>query len=213
MARRFADRLAAGRVLAPMVAALDLSDPLVLALPRGGVPVAAEVARHLGVGFDVFVSRKIGAPFQPEYGIGALAEGDDPLFDDDVLSRLRLTPNDLQGTVTAERAELARRVDLYRAGRPLPGLAGRDVVLVDDGLATGITARAALRALRRAGPRKLVLAVPVAATETADRLRADAEDVVCAVSAPQLGAVGQFYDDFAATADDEVLRLLKNAGR
>ena len=151
---RFRDRTHAGRSLADLVARLPLDDPVVLALPRGGVPVADEIARRLNVGFDVYVARKIGAPYQPEYGVGAIAEDGEPVFASTAMRRLGLTPDDLAATVRAERAELARRVGLYRGNRELPELADRDVVLVDDRLATGVTARAALTALRERRPRR-----------------------------------------------------------
>jgi predicted phosphoribosyltransferase len=191
---RFLDRQDAGRRLGERVAGLGLDDPVVLALPRGGVPVACEVARALGAPFDVIVARKVGAPGRPELGIGAVAEGDFVVGVPDA-------PEE-----TWE--ELQRRVQLYRDGRPLPDLAGRDVVVVDDGLATGVTAAAALLSVRSHGPRRLVLAVPVGVPETVARL--DAE-VVCLAAPRNFVAVGQWYDDFSQTTDEEVLAFLRPA--
>lgn len=210
--QRFRDRCQAGRALGEQVAALAVPDPVVLALPRGGVPVAAEVAAALDAPFDVLVARKIGLPGRPEFGVGALAEGGEPLFDDAVLSRLGVRRQDLAGEVSREREELARRVARYRAGRALPSLAGRDVVLVDDGLATGVTARAALRALRRGGPARLVLAVPVGAPDSLRLLAKDADEVVCVLQPERFRAVGAWYERFDQTTDEQVLDLLA-AGR
>jgi putative phosphoribosyl transferase len=208
---RFHDRSDAGRVLAGAVSGLDLRDPVVLALPRGGVPVGYEVARALGAPLDVFVARKVGAPRHPEYGIGAIAEGDGVVADRGALSSFGLTPDHWEQLVARERDELARRVQRYRPGGDLPSVAGRDVVLVDDGLATGVTAEAALRSLRALGPRRLVLAVPVCPPDTAQRMRSFADDVVC-ISAPEsFRAVGQWYEDFRQTSDQEVLELLDRA--
>ena len=208
---RFRDRREAGRLIAEAVAPLDLADPIVLALPRGGVPVAYEVARALGAPLDVFVVRKVGAPQQPEYGIGAIAEGDGVVASPAALRMLRLTTDDWDALVARERAELTRRVRRYRGDRELPNLAGRDVVLVDDGLATGVTAEAAVRSLRRMGPRRLVLAAPVCARETAARLGSLADDVVCIAAPAEFRAVGMWYRDFRQTSDDEVLELLDRA--
>lgn len=208
----FADRAQAGRELAERVAALGLHRPVVLGLARGGVPVAAQVARRVGGTLDVLVTRKIGFPPQPELGVGALAEGGEPVFDEDLLARLNLTPDDLADVVAAERAELRRRVAVYRGGRPLPELTGADVVVVDDGLATGGTARAALRAVRAAKPGRLVLAVPVGAPETVESLRAEADDVVVLITPSEFFAVGQWYARFGQLSDDDVLELL-NASR
>ena len=208
---RFRDRAEAGRRLADVVARLDLSAPIVLALPRGGVPVAHEVARALGAPLEVFVARKVGAPGHAELGVGALAEGGGLVVDRPAVLALRISSEAYERTVEAERRELARRVERYRGDRPLPELEGRDVVLVDDGVATGVTAEAALRALRDRGPRSLVLAVPVGAPETAARLRRIADHVVCVQEPRGFRAVGQFYDRFDQTSDDEVLRLLAEA--
>ena len=213
MDRRFVDRQDAGRALAARVVALGLADPVVLALPRGGVPVAAEVARVLRVPLDVLVARKIGLPGQPELGVGAVAEGGPPLLDEAVLSRLGVPTSALEETMVSERVELDRRVARYRGDRPLPPLAGRSVVLVDDGLATGVTARAALRVLRAAEPARLVLAVPVCAPDAAEALGREADDVVCVLSPAGFGAVGAWYRRFDQTSDEEVLALLAAAGR
>ncbi|MFJ8787812.1 phosphoribosyltransferase [Streptomyces sp. NPDC102462] len=186
----------------------ELPNPLVLALPRGGVPVAAEIARALGAPLDVLVARKIGLPGRPETGIGALVGEDPPLFDRRALEMLGLSEDRLVEDVAREREELKRRALLYRGGRLAPGVQGRTVVLVDDGLATGATARAALRHLRRLEPARLILAVPVCAAETATEMRSEADDVVCLQRPWDFRAVGLWYDDFEQVSDEEVVRLL-----
>lgn len=204
----FADRHDAGRRLAGMLEHYDGSGAVVLALPRGGVPVAAEVARALGGRLDVLVARKIGAPGRPELGVGAIAEGGQPILDERTLRLLRLAPSDLETTIAAEREELARRVSRYRGARPLPALEGRTVIVVDDGLATGVTARAALAALREHRPGRLVLAVPVSSPDTAEAMTEHADEVVVLHTARQFVAVGQWYADFGQTSDETVLDLL-----
>jgi putative phosphoribosyl transferase len=203
----FADRDDAGRRLADEVArALPpaAGRPLVLALPRGGVPVAVHVAARTGGEFGIVLARKIGAPGRPEFGVGAIAEDGPPVFDHEILAALGITADDLAGTVAAERAELHRRVRRYRAGRPAPRATGRVVVLVDDGLATGVTARAALRRLRADRPERLVLAVPVCSPTARDALSAEADEVVCLSAPPSFRAVGEWYGDFRQLTDDDV---------
>ncbi|NUR62669.1 MAG: phosphoribosyltransferase [Catenulispora sp.] len=210
---RFQDRIEAGRTLAELLASMDLHDPVVLALPRGGVPVAVQVGARLGAPVDVFVARKIGYPGHEEFGIGAIAEGSDEVLVGEAAERLGLDRWLVAELAPRERLEVQRRVLAYRGGRQLPELTGRDVVLVDDGLATGVTAEAALEALRSRQPRRLVLAVPVCAGDTARRLRDIADDVVCASAQENLGAVGVWYTDFHPVTDQEVVGLLSDASR
>ncbi|MEU4576471.1 MULTISPECIES: phosphoribosyltransferase family protein [Nonomuraea] len=201
----FADRAEAGRLLAER---LEVPEPVVLALPRGGVTVAEPIVRRLGGTLDVLVTRKIGYPPQPELGVGAIAEGGEPVFDGALLARLGLTPGALAEVVEAERRELARRVAAYRGDRPLPELAGREVVVADDGLATGATARAALRAVAAARPARVTLAVPVGAPETVEAMRREADEVVVLIEPPDFRAVGQWYAHFEQLSDADVLDVL-----
>jgi putative phosphoribosyl transferase len=202
----FADRAEAGALLAGRLQ--HIADPVVLALPRGGVPVAVPIWQRLGGELDVLVTRKIGYPPAPELGVGAIAEGGEPVFDLGLLDRLGLTPDSVAGVVRDERRELARRVAVYRGDRPPAELAGREVIVVDDGLATGGTARAALRAVRAAGPRRVTLAVPVGARETCRSMSAEADDVVVLLRPARFRAVGQWYERFDQLSDADVLELL-----
>ncbi|WP_019876696.1 phosphoribosyltransferase [Sporichthya polymorpha] len=206
---RFTDRRDAGRRLAPRVAALNLTDPVVLALPRGGVPVAAPIAAALAAPLEVFVARKVGLPEQPEFGIGAIAEG---LAEPVVYAHApRIRERTWRELTAAARTELERRVARYRGDRALPPLAGAEVVLVDDGLATGVTAEASVRGLRSYGPARVVLAVPVAAPDTAERLAAEVDDLIAILTPRHFEAVGIWYEDYRQTGDDEVLALLAGA--
>jgi len=208
---RFEDRRDAGRQLAERLAAGTWSDPVVFALPRGGVPVAAEVAQRLAAPLEVLVARKIGAPNQPEFGIGAIAEGSVRVLDRHVADRLGLREANIDELVRTEQLELARRVTTYRGARTLPSLTGRDVVLVDDGLATGVTARAGVLALEALAPRRLVLAAPVCAQDTARRLAASGIELVSVHQPDDFRAVGNWYRRFDQTTDEEVLELLAAA--
>jgi len=212
----FPDRQAAGRLLgARLRRDLDRGPgdrpTVVLALPRGGVAVADQVARILDVPLDVLVTRKIGYPRQPELGVGAVAEGSEPVYDDRLLRKLGLRPDDLSGVATRERAELARRVRVYRGGRPPPDVTGAQVVLVDDGLATGVTARAALRGLRAAGAARTVLAVPVAPAASIGEMDSEADEVVVLAAPRDFRSVGEWYTSFEQLTDDDVLALLAQA--
>ena len=206
----FKDRQQAGRLLARALLHLEGQSPLVLALPRGGVPVAAEVASALGAPLDVVVVRKIGAPFHKELGVGALVLLDQPevVWNHPLLKELGLSDAQLRSDVKDQEIEARRRLALYRGNRPPFHLEGRTVILVDDGLATGITAQTALQALRRVHPTHLVLAIPVAPPDTLARLSQEADEIVCLMQPPWFSAVGQFYDDFTQTTDEEVVSLL-----
>jgi putative phosphoribosyl transferase len=170
--------------------------------------VGANVARRLHVPVEVLVTRKIGHPEQPELGLGAIAEGGEPVFDDYMLERVGLRACDLADVVARERDELARRVLVYRGGRPLPDFAGRRVIVVDDGLATGVTARAALRALRAAGAAHTVLAVPVASPPAVAALETETDEVVALVTPRRFRSVGEWYSEFGQLTDTDVLKLL-----
>ncbi|MGW5877158.1 phosphoribosyltransferase family protein [Nocardiopsis terrae] len=209
----FADRSDAGRRLAERVRPHAVNDPLVLALPRGGVPVGAELAQRLAADFDVLMVRKIGLPGHPETGVGAISEDGHVLYDDLALARLHVPRQALSDTVASEHGELDRRRRVYRGDRPAPRIAGRDCVVVDDGVATGGTARAALRMVRQAGPARLVLAVPVAAPETLEALRAEADALVVLSVPDNFRAVGEWYRDFDQLSDGNVVEILSERAR
>ncbi|MEU5799161.1 phosphoribosyltransferase family protein [Streptomyces sp. NPDC047804] len=208
---QFTDRTDAGRRLAVALRHLGRRDPVVLGLPRGGVPVAYEVAQALGAPLDVIVVRKLGVPYHPELGFGAIGEGGVRVISEEIVRRTGVGEKDLVAVERAEAAELVRRAHAYREGRPRLPLEGRAVVVVDDGVATGATARAACQVVRAQGAAYVVLAVPVAPPDAAARLREDADEVVC-LSAPVLfSAVGEWYRDFSQTSDEEVVALLARA--
>ena len=213
MVSRFRNRRDAGRRLAAELRTYaNRSDVIVLALPRGGVPVGYEVATALDVPLDVFVVRKLGLPWHEELAMGALASGGVRILDDDLIRVARVSTEDIERVTAAEQVELERRERRYRGDRPFPDLTGKTVLLVDDGLATGSTMRVAVAALRQEVPRRIVVAVPVAAPATCDAFRDIADDIVCAVTPEPFRAVGLWYDDFSQTTDEEVHELLVQAG-
>ena len=210
MSRRvFSDRREAGRVLADMLYEYrDHADVLVLGLPRGGVPVAWEVAAALHAPLDVFVVRKLGAPRWEELALGALSSGGGVVLNDEVVHSLRISDQQLQQVIDRETAELARREAAYRGERPPVELAGKTVILVDDGIATGASMLAAVQAVRSAGPAHIVVAVPVAPPSAQKQLTGVADDVVCVTVPASFMAVGEYYRDFSQTTDEEVRKLL-----
>lgn len=209
----YRDRREAGRVLGERLAALTgRPDVVVLGLPRGGVPVAWEVARRLGAPLDVFVVRKLGFPGHEELAMGAIASGGVRVLNAEVVA-YGVSRDDIERVTAAEKIELERRERLFRGVRPPIPVAGRTVILVDDGLATGSTMRAAVRALRQQDARRIVVAVPVAAQSTCGEMEEEADEVVCAATPEPFRAVGLWYDDFTQTTDDEVRELLDAAGR
>jgi putative phosphoribosyl transferase len=205
---RFANRRDAGRRLAERLLPLADEDPVIIALPRGGAPVAEEVARALGAPLEVLAVRKLGAPHNPEYGIGAIAEDGTRVFDAEALAMLGIDGGMLESIVARESEELRRRVAAYRGDRAPLDLEGRTVIVVDDGVATGVTDTAALRAIRRRQPHRLILAVPVCAPDSASRLGEEADEVVCLLAPPLLYGVGQWYRDFSQVSDGEVISAL-----
>ena len=184
---------------------------MVFGLPRGGVPVGYEISRALGAPLDVFVSRKLGAPGQPEFGIGAVAAGGVRILNADVVRRLGIPDEYVERITAREVAEVNRRLRFFRGGRPEPEVGGLTVILVDDGLATGVTARAAVEALRLRKPGRLILAAPVCAAQTAELFQSRVDELVCLVAPSDLGAIGLWYKNFDQTTDEEVVQLLEKA--
>lgn len=209
----FTDRIEAGRRLAKALAAYKADRPVVMALPRGGVPVAAEVAAALGAPVDLILVRKIGVPFQPELAMGAVVDGAAPItiHNDDVIKSYGVTAKEFDAVRGRELAEIERRRKLYLRGRPHPDVEGRTVIVVDDGIATGATTRAALQAMRQRKAGTIVLAVPVAPTDTLERLRGECDALVCLESHSFFSAIGAYYADFQQVSDDEVIALLDRA--
>lgn len=206
---RYADRLAAGSALAAALQQFaGRDDVVVLGLPRGGVPVAHEVAKALAAPLDVFVVRKIGMPGHEEFAVGAIASGGTQVLDEDLIRRYQLSEPAIEAVCRRERIELERRERLYREGRPLIAVEGRLVILVDDGLATGSTMRAAIQAVRALRPSRIVVAAPVGAAETCRALARMADAVICPFTPEPFSAVGLWYGDFSPTSDDEVRALL-----
>ena len=213
MAALFPDRRQAGIALAHRLAGLALADPVVLALPRGGVPVAVEVARELRAPLDLLLVRKIGAPMQPELAVAAIVDGaqHDLVIDDETLAWSGATREYVDAEAARQLIEIERRRRLYLGGRAPVEIAGRTAIVVDDGIATGTTVRAALKALRRRRPARLVLAVPVAPREAVAELAPEVDQIVCLATPQWFRAVGAHYDDFTQVEDDEVIALLAGA--
>lgn len=211
MEEKFANRAEAGRELAERLSAYRGRDgAIVLGLPRGGIPVAYEVAQQLGLPLDVFVVRKLGVPGYEELAMGAIASGNVSVLNDDVMRALPDSEAILEMVKFQEKIELERRETSYRQDRPAPDLRDRVVILVDDGLATGATMRAAAAALRKQGVAKIVVAVPVGAPETCREIELEVDEIICVAMPAAFRGVGQFYEDFSQTTDEEVRALLKN---
>jgi putative phosphoribosyl transferase len=207
----FADRVVAGRALGERLAGMKLADPVVLALPRGGVPVGLEVAKALHAPLDLLLVRKIGVPWQPELAVAAVMDGGAPVIvvEPRVQAETGVDREYIEQRAAQELKEIERRRALYLAHRAPEPVAGRTAIVVDDGIATGTTVRAALRGLRQRKPARLVLAVPVAPPETVDALRAEVDDVVCLAQPVPFGAIGYFYLDFHQLTDEEVIELMR----
>lgn len=209
---RFANRAEAGRMLAEALSNyIGRSDILVLALPRGGVPVAYEVAKKLSAPLDLWLVRKLGVPGQEELALGALAGKKILVLNDDIINALNIDQSAIDKVIAREQAELERRNRLYRQGRPAPDVEGKTIIIIDDGLATGATMRAAIASLRQAGAAQVIAAVPVGAKSTCMKIEQEADKLVCLYMPEPFYGVGQWYSDFSQTSDEEVLSLLNRA--
>jgi putative phosphoribosyl transferase len=209
----FKDREDAGRQLAERLLPYRDENPIVLALPRGGVPVGYEISHALEAPLDVFIARKLGAPGRPEFGIGAVAQGGVRVLNERAIEALGIPEEYIEQVAERETEEIERRLRLLRGNSPEPEVRGRTVILVDDGLATGVTARAAIEALRRRAPQHLVLAVPVCAVQTEEALYSEVDELVCLKAPSDLMAIGLWYEDFEQVEDEEVIALLERARR
>lgn len=211
---KFKNRQEAGRILAESLENYhDRNDVIVLALPRGGVPVAYEIAKALNVALDVFIVRKLGAPGHEELAMGALAMGGVTVFNEEVVRDLGVSKHDIDVVIKMEQAELNRREMAYRGKKPFPTLANKTIILVDDGIATGATMRAAVNALKKLKPATIIIAVPVAEASTAEKMAAIVDKLICPLKPHNFYAVGQWYDYFSQTSDEEVSELLDQAIR
>lgn len=208
----FRDRKDAGMYLANQLGKYaHLPDTLVLGLPRGGIVVAYEIARELGLPLDIFLVRKLGVPGYEELAMGAIASGGTRVFNQNVINHIRISPAEIKEAVAREELELKRRDRAYRNNRPQPDIENKTVIIVDDGLATGATMRAAVQALHKMNPHKIVVAVPVASVETCNEFRSEVDEIICGITPAYFNAVGSWYDNFMQTTDEEVVQLLDKA--
>lgn len=207
----FKDRQHAGKLVANLLEKYrDDSNTIIFGLPRGGVVLAYEVAKHLKLPLDIICARKIGAPYNPEFGVGAITESGESFIDEEVIDRLDISPEYLQNEIKKESKEAARRLAIYRKDRPLAQLKDKTVILIDDGIATGATMKAAIKTLQARKTKKIVVAVPVAAPETLEEIRSMVDEVICLAAPVFFQAVGQFYENFSQTTDQEVIQLLEH---
>lgn len=204
----FENRKDAGRILAKSLMSFEGDDVIILALPRGGVSVAYECVKLLDMPMEVVVARKIGAPFNPELGIGAISEGNTVVLDKDTIKTFNITQEELNLIIEKEKKELQRRIKLYRDDNPLPDLHYKTVILIDDGLATGITAEAAIKAILKLQPLKLIFAAPVCAVQNKGKIRSEVDEVICLYSPSDLNSIGQYYRDFTQTTDEDVIKIM-----
>jgi putative phosphoribosyl transferase len=212
-AARFRDREDAGRRLAERLVGYRGENPMIFALPRGGVPVGYEIARSLDAPLDVFIARKLGAPDQPELGIGAVAQDGARVLNERIVREVGVSEEYIERIAAEETEEAQRRLELFRGDRPEPEVRERTAILVDDGIATGVTTQAAIEALRRRNPRRLVLAVPVCAAHTAELIRQEVDELICLEAPSNLMAIGLWYQNFEQTSDEEVIELLERTRR
>jgi len=205
----FIDRKDAGKQLTEKLIPYKSQEPLVIALPRGGVAVGFPIAKEFKIALEMIMVRKIGAPQNPELGIGAIAEGNVLFWDTDMLDIVQIPNHDLVALYEKESAELARRIDSYRRGKQLPLLTNKTIILVDDGLATGVSAHAALLSLKRHHPKKIIFALPVCSGETALSIRQLVDKVICLESSDNMESIGRYYENFEQVTDDTVMTLIK----
>lgn len=209
---KYTDRYQAGQLLAKHLQAYaHHADAIVLALPRGGVPVGYEIAQALGIPLDILIVRKLGVPGHEELAMGAIASGGAIVYNQDIIRSIGISEQAIQRVIQSEQAELSRRETAYRHDQPFPAVTGKTIILVDDGIATGSTMLAAIKALRQQTPARIVIAVPVAARDTVQEMKAYADDLICPLKPVDLHAVGLWYEDFSQTTDEEVSRLLDQA--
>ncbi len=209
----FKDRYDAGRLLASELKRFKEEDLILLALPRGGVPVAYEAAKKLGAPLDIFIVRKIGVPGREELAMGAIAIGGVKILNDNVINILNLSEETIQDAIQKEKVELQRREKEYRGSRPFPIIENRTVVLIDDGLATGASMKAAVKALKKHNPSKIIVAVPTASEDTCNEFQSEVDEIICAYTPAVFRGVSEWYDDFSQTTDEEVMNLLEDSYR